>query len=73
MKANRDERMTLRSLITVHRHNAATASELLALGMEDNGPCTANDLARELQQLERMRLAAAIALAAETVERQLAA
>ncbi len=73
MNANRNDRMTLRSLITIHRHNAAMATEARALGMEDVGPCTANDLAHEMHQLERLRVFSACALRAEDLERQLSA
>jgi len=73
MNATRDERTALRSLITVHRHAAAVAAERLALSSEDDGPCTANDLAHELHQLEILRLNAAKALAVEQLERQFAA
>lgn len=70
MTATRQEQMTLRSLVTIHRHEAAAATERLALCMEDSGPCTANDLAHELNQLERIRFASALALQAECMERQ---
>lgn len=60
-------------IVEAHRHHAAEAAELLALDMEDDGPCTANDVAHALFHVEQYRVAVALALQAESLERTLAA